>query len=424
MMARPVTDVTSWRFQAAIHGFDNTTLPEFNSLPIALQVYLDPTNLCQHFNPFFPAWHRLYIYYFERILRRACGDPTFNLPYWNYSDSTAERILPEAFRAPADEATNALYRALRSDVARNGLPLPEDVVSTARALAQATAGPSGGQRGFYTLVEDTPHGHVHTNVGGPGGLMSAFETAGLDPIFWLHHCNIDRLWAKWIRAGHADPTGAAFRDQRYRFFDEDGNAVSMTVAEVLDTAAMLDYRYDDSVGIEAGIVMAGATGLESGTVPTELAATAAPLTLGLDTLRVEAAPLVEAGGTQIFVTDPLIPGARPVNLVLQGIRFAQAPGISFRIFVNHPKDLPYDLEAPSYAGIYSPFAPPKTPEGLTASFDISGLLNRQIAAGLYDGGTLTIEIVALNPSPDSVPPGSPEAAALPPVTIDRITIER
>ena len=28
--------------------------------------------------------------------------------------------------------------------------------------------------------------------------MGAFETAGLDPLFWLHHANIDRLWEVWL----------------------------------------------------------------------------------------------------------------------------------------------------------------------------------------------------------------------------------
>ena len=44
---------------------------------------------------------------------------------------------------------------------------------------------------------------VHVLVGGSDpnsnlpGLMSDPDTAGLDPIFWLHHANIDRLWEVW-----------------------------------------------------------------------------------------------------------------------------------------------------------------------------------------------------------------------------------
>lgn len=46
------------------------------------------------------------------------------------------------------------------------------------------------------------------------GLMSSPVTAGLDPIFWLHHANIDRLWEVWRRgaASHVDPTIAKWAD--------------------------------------------------------------------------------------------------------------------------------------------------------------------------------------------------------------------
>ena len=38
------------------------------------------------------------------------------------------------------------------------------------------------------------------------GLMSDPGTAGLDPIFYLHHSNIDRMWALWNANGNANPT--------------------------------------------------------------------------------------------------------------------------------------------------------------------------------------------------------------------------
>jgi tyrosinase len=41
------------------------------------------------------------------------------------------------------------------------------------------------------------------------GWMGDFATAGLDPVFWLHHSNIDRLWQVWLEAdaGDTNPTG-------------------------------------------------------------------------------------------------------------------------------------------------------------------------------------------------------------------------
>ncbi|KAI0384323.1 tyrosinase [Hypomontagnella monticulosa] len=41
------------------------------------------------------------------------------------------------------------------------------------------------------------HNNVHYWVGGEGGHMSQIPVATFDPTFWLHHCNIDRLYALW-----------------------------------------------------------------------------------------------------------------------------------------------------------------------------------------------------------------------------------
>ena len=51
---------------------------------------------------------------------------------------------------------------------------------------------------FEQVIEGNPHGHVHDMVGGD---MGEVPTAAADPIFWVHHCHIDRLWAAWINAG-------------------------------------------------------------------------------------------------------------------------------------------------------------------------------------------------------------------------------
>jgi hypothetical protein len=415
MKARPFSDVTSWKFQAAIHGPNPNEPDAFAALPLNLQAYLDPANLCQHFNFFFPAWHRMYLYYFERIVRKASGDPAFCLPYWNYSASTAERALPQSFRTPADEATNALFTPRRARSVNRGDPLVDDIVRTDLAFRETDAA------AFYASMEDTPHGAVHVAVGGTTGFMRAFGTAALDPIFWLHHCNIDRMWAEWVRQGHRNINTSDFMDTSYTFFDEDGNTVSLKVSEILDTASGLDYRYDDGLAIEAGVVLAQGSGIESGRVPTALAATVGgPILLGAAPVATAADPLVEAGSAALFATDPAAPGAQPVMLVLDGIRFTEAPGLFFRIFVNHPSGSPYTLDAPSYAGTLAPFAPPGE-GGYSKRFDISGLLNRQIAAGLFDGGQIQVEIVPANVED---PPDGIEAGPLPEISIDRVLIER
>jgi tyrosinase len=51
-------------------------------------------------------------------------------------------------------------------------------------------------------VHDNIHGWTGGNNGSVGGDMSSVGTAAWDPIFWSHHCMIDRLWYLWqIRHG-------------------------------------------------------------------------------------------------------------------------------------------------------------------------------------------------------------------------------
>src|SRR5207249_4427969 len=70
---------------------------------------------CPHMKPgleqyHFLTWHRLYIYYLERIVRKLSGKADFALPYWNYNDLSG-RTLPAIFRNPA---SRGLYESERS----------------------------------------------------------------------------------------------------------------------------------------------------------------------------------------------------------------------------------------------------------------------------------------------------------------------
>jgi tyrosinase len=82
-----------------------------------------------------------------------------------------------------------------------------------------------------------------------GDWMGSFETAGLDPIFWLHHSNIDRLWNVWRarNARHQNPATASWlTDVSFDFHDFGGNIVSHIAKDVVDsTADPLSYKYQD-----------------------------------------------------------------------------------------------------------------------------------------------------------------------------------
>src|SRR5437870_1844488 len=83
MQALPSTDPRNWIYWASIHGNPNIPSPP----PAAWAT-------CQHGSFFFPSWHRMYLYWFEKIIRKLSKDDSFALPYWDYSDP-AQRSLPD-----------------------------------------------------------------------------------------------------------------------------------------------------------------------------------------------------------------------------------------------------------------------------------------------------------------------------------------
>src|SRR5207253_576150 len=97
-------------------------------------------------------------------------------------------------------------------------------------------------------MESKAHDLIHDAVGGDTGNMGNPDTAALDPIFWLHHANVDRLWNRWLDIrDHSLPDQMADKDwyeQVFPFFDENGNQVTLSVNMILELASK-EVRYDD-----------------------------------------------------------------------------------------------------------------------------------------------------------------------------------
>ena len=89
MKALPTANPLSWDYQAAIHG---TTLSGSHT----------SWNTCEHGTPYFWSWHRMYLYWFERIIRKMSGDSSWALPYWDYI-SPSQRHLPGPFQDSTSE---------------------------------------------------------------------------------------------------------------------------------------------------------------------------------------------------------------------------------------------------------------------------------------------------------------------------------
>lgn len=149
----------------------------------------------------FLPWHRAYVLDLERELQSI--DPSVALPYWRF-DQPAPTLFTADFLGDAEpdgtlrfSATNplAFWRA------ESGIPgidrgpkfntitgIPPLIIDEA-----ATIGLGTGYAAFRDM-EDNPHGYAHVGFDGP---IDHPFTAPRDPLFFLLHCNVDRLWAKW-----------------------------------------------------------------------------------------------------------------------------------------------------------------------------------------------------------------------------------
>src|SRR5690348_1560026 len=175
---------------------------------------------CPHGSPWFVAWHRWYIFYFEKIIRSITGVGDFSLPYWNYaSDQEASLQLPSLFQDPSSalyEDTRGLGFANGAGTGDQNVPMnmngymPYPQIDYGLALSAKPLFPSDDAQnfaeppdpgysalGFAGRLEIQPHDNVHDNI---GGIMSNVPAAAMDPIFFVHHCQIDRLWAAWQAA--------------------------------------------------------------------------------------------------------------------------------------------------------------------------------------------------------------------------------
>lgn len=398
MQALPSSNPLSWTYQAAIHG---TILPGS----------MTSWNMCQHGNYFFWSWHRMYLYWFERIIRKMAADPCWTLPYWNYT-SVSERVLPPPFR----DSTSPLYLADRGpgwNAGSASFPAGDVQYSAALTLPNFTSGSSS--------IEQSPHNNVHVDI---GGLMGVIDTAAQDPIFFLHHSNIDRLWDIWL----AQTPGAGFpfgdltwRNTKFTFFDETGSQVQMTGCEVLRAQQQLGYSYEGEpaqVNQECRLIISfpwqftNEVLLEVKIPPVELTGEPVSFPINLTELKQRIARVLEDKNQTLF-------------LELDKVEAENPPGVVWDVFVGPPSDAVKDTESPFFVGTLALFGPGiRTSRHHDTPAHFAFPINRAIAAAIKENAERAlVTFVPHGPLIDQKP-SRPEVKS--PVRIGqvRVTVEK
>lgn len=244
-----------------------------------------------HNSPLFLPWHRELLMKFEAALQKVSSDPAMRIPYWDFNDpASSAAVFSDDFMGGMGDAsqggavtTGAFAKGkyeLRvfdppqiqlggtTPYVTRGATVPPvlDMQPTTAALAVSNfdAAPfdatsdqhtsfrqamegwrpmfhqpdcSDGWQGLTEMLTGPPEMHVlvHGAVGG----ASATQSSPNDPVFWLLHANIDRLWAQWeaTHAGRfpAHAAGWTPASKMWPWFDE-------PVRHFDDTRA-LGYRY-------------------------------------------------------------------------------------------------------------------------------------------------------------------------------------
>ena len=451
---------------------------------------------CPHGNWWFYVWHRGYVGYFERTIRKLSGDAEFAMPYWDwtelpripagmfdgvltptdsaYAPYTGNLNVFTSFIKPAlSQFWDSLSAGQRGQLSLRGYNAFDDlwndvtgynaaqqtgisgnaayaITCGARYLsrsnpkldAKTTADVAPGiiraglspvefynpqiSRSFasskttshvlqpndttqFSVLEGFPHNKVHNCIGGvaaidpgPYGSMTNFLSP-VDPIFFLHHSNMDRLWDVWTRKQIARglpilPGGtdfAPFMSEAFLFYvDGDGRYVGPRKAgEYVNTAAF-DYDY-----------MGGfASDLEK--EPKALRSSAKPTTIK---------GVRNADAASVVVPNLLIKNhladSRPQTLIAE-ITMARPDGLSntreFDVLINAPEGVTQvDADSPYYAGTIAFFGPVMSGMEMSHNSTFAVPLPQTLKAFSNLGATSTTLEIRLVPSSGQAPKSTP-----------------
>ena len=238
---RNLQESPDWSRICGIHG--NTFDPQDKEVVIPT----DPTVVevigntphepfyCAHSETRFAAWHTSYIYEYELLLNKYNTSENKDyicLPYlyltetpeddYKFVNQLSIEVLFDGKKITMTNplaAPNVYYfneKGEKKIVQRNGFlfPATQDEKQKLKMtndefnnVLYAETYPTFSSNTLYAktlkqLIDfqplEIPHNHIHDYIGGPGGNMSDVPISAYDPLFWMHHCNVDRFFYNWL----------------------------------------------------------------------------------------------------------------------------------------------------------------------------------------------------------------------------------
>jgi len=270
--------------------------------------------------------------------------------------------------------------------------------------ASHTVQPNGTTK--FSVLEGFPHNKVHNYIGGVGpvdpgpyGNMTNFLSP-VDPIFFLHHANMDRLWDIWERqqlaAGrNPQPTTdqALYNNEPFQFYvDSNGEYVGAAKAQDYLSTRLFDYNYGPGFGDRIRPLKS------TGKAPV-MATKQATVTANMASVEVPANAIQahQSGTTQLAV-EVVVP--KPLGFSSER---------EYDILVNAPDEVTHVLaDSPYYAGTIAFFGPPMKGMKMApnASFHVVLPTTLSVLKDAADSGapaTINIRVVSSR-GRDTAPP--------------------
>src|SRR5689334_93684 len=448
LKAKPANDKTGWAGLATIHG----------SNPGAY-------HFCPHGNWYFLPWHRAYIAMYERFIRKLTNNNDFALPFWDWTNN---RRMPAVFTAAKlpNGKPNALFvndtdfgqtwkltwpanKAMPANIVGQGVL--QQILASADYEEFGTSRPKGQNNtnaswvlkrtGVQGVLEGTAHNNVHNNIG--GWMPSA--SSPRDPIFFMHHCNIDRIWAVWNSLGNDNSPESLWRNMTFanNFLNADGTSWSPKVTDLFDPEK-LGYTYGLSTPVAALTQTPSLTALRTKLATVRAAPTpgnaegvksftatppggavgsaAAPLAVGVNVdpaliTAVAKRPAVPSGAEIMnfaAAQEKRASGPR-VLAFIRDVAVTGAQSTEFQVYLDTPDYSPQDGPSdPSYVGSFGVFvhgehgghgdaAEADTNTDPSFVLDLTAAIQRVYGSGLTPPTAIKLRFVPVTSKPNARP---------------------
>lgn len=186
---------------------------------------------CKHKVSSFIAWHVPYVYQFELLLnkynkskdktyitlpfmdltnfnndysflnepkitisydgKKILVDNPFAFAYW-YDNGVKTKTTREGYLMPTNKQQERTLKIVKKQL-NNSL-----YAQTYEQFSSESVTFKKENRITKFVPLETPHNTLHDVIGGDNGNMSEISKSAFDPLFWLHHCNMDRHFYSWL----------------------------------------------------------------------------------------------------------------------------------------------------------------------------------------------------------------------------------